>query len=477
MLNLHRTAIPVAVLVGIVAMGGCAAPSTTVSSPSSSPLLAKGNVDDDGDAGPVDPVDTDGGVQEGDSAESAGATADGSTSAGPGSGEPEVPVTEDKVSFELPADDGDWGPPPSVSTDGGVWDLPEDLLQDDFGGADVATNGQIAQLWAEWQALIEQWNREWAEELPEPTLPNDRTTIEPRIDNDPKGVPTVSYTDDLKLAFESCPGGTASYVVKLDGTVVRTGPMAETAPGKFTGEAQATAPQSGAASVEIVVDCPAGQANARSGFDLYIDPAGTVVDQQGNLVVGAHVVLFRADSKEGPYAVVPDGSSIMAPSNRRNPDITGKDGIFQWDVTKGWYVVRASADGCVNPKDSTVPFAQTDRLEVPPPRLGLVIPLACGPKATVVRTLTVAKQGLLRGKGKVGATLQATAPSTKAAGTVAISWQRLGSGGGITQIQGAKGMKYKVSTADKGSSVRALFTITKPGYAPLTVTSKPIKVQ
>jgi hypothetical protein len=494
MLNPRHTAIAIAVLVGLLATGGCATSSTTSTpaSPSSSSLLAKGNADEDGTAAdPADPVDAADEVQEGDSPESGGEVADEPASADPSADEPEplaeepepladepdVPVSEDEVSYELPADDGDWGLPPGVTTDGGPWDLPEDLLDDDFAGADVATQAQIEQWWAEWEALVEQWNREWAAELPTPTLPNERTTIEPRIDDDPKGVPTVSYTDDLKLAFESCPGGTATYVVKLDGQVVRSGPMTETSPGTFTGAAEATAPQSGAASVDIVVDCPAGQANARSGFDLYIDPAGTVVDQQGNLVVGARVVLFRADSKEGPYVVVPDGSSIMAPSNRRNPDITGKDGVFQWDVTKGWYLVRATADGCVSPSDSTVPFGQTDRLEVPPPRLGLVIRLACGPKATVVRTLKVAKQGLIRGKGKVGATLQATAPTTKATGSVAISWQRVGSGGGITPIQGAKGTSYKVSAADKGSSVRAVFTVTKRGYAPLTVTTKSIQVR
>jgi hypothetical protein len=121
--------------------------------------------------------------------------------------------------------------------------------------------------------------------------------------------------------------------------------------------------------IEIVVDRDEACGGPAS-FNAYIDPSGVVVDRTGAPREGAIVTLTRSTSPGGPFTVVPDGDSIMSPSNRTNPDTTGADGRFAWDVIAGYYVVTASLPGCGT--------ASTDVLPVPPPQLDLVIELPCG---------------------------------------------------------------------------------------------------
>jgi hypothetical protein len=102
----------------------------------------------------------------------------------------------------------------------------------------------------------------------------------------------------------------------------------------------------------------------------YYDPSGTVKDANGNPVAGASVTLSRADSASGPFTVVPNGSDVMSPENRRNPDTTLDDGTYAWDVTGGFYTVHAEKNGCT--ADSAV-------LTVPPPATGIDLVLACPP--------------------------------------------------------------------------------------------------
>jgi hypothetical protein len=121
--------------------------------------------------------------------------------------------------------------------------------------------------------------------------------------------------------------------------------------------------------VEIVVDRDEA-CGGPAAFNVYIDPSGVVVDRAGNPLEGATVTLTRSTSPDGPFTVVPDGDSTMAPSNRTNPDVTDADGRFAWDVIAGYYVVTATLEGCGT--------ASTEVLPVPPPQLELVIELPCG---------------------------------------------------------------------------------------------------
>jgi hypothetical protein len=82
------------------------------------------------------------------------------------------------------------------------------------------------------------------------------------------------------------------------------------------------------------------------------------------------VTLSRSDLVGGPFTTVPNGSAIMSPSNRVNPDTTPANGKFGWDVLAGFYKVHAAKAGCTS-ADSAV-------MNIPPPVTNLVLVLNCG---------------------------------------------------------------------------------------------------
>jgi hypothetical protein len=67
----------------------------------------------------------------------------------------------------------------------------------------------------------------------------------------------------------------------------------------------------------------------------------------------------------------------MSPANRDNPDVTDATGHFGWDVTAGFYVVRASATGCTAPGNND-PFVDSAVLQIPPAVTDLQLVLDCG---------------------------------------------------------------------------------------------------
>jgi hypothetical protein len=153
--------------------------------------------------------------------------------------------------------------------------------------------------------------------------------------------------------------------------------MAEPTPGSYVGHAAALYPVHGAAQVAFTIVCPGG-ATTTPGFNIYIDPSGTVVDTTGAPVAGATVTLLRSDFDTGPFVAVPDGDVIMSPANRTNPDTTDAGGNFGWDVLAGFYVVRAEKAGCRSPDDPGVSFVETAVLDIPPPVTNLRLTLECG---------------------------------------------------------------------------------------------------
>ncbi len=118
---------------------------------------------------------------------------------------------------------------------------------------------------------------------------------------------------------------------------------------------------------------------------LYVDPSGTVqataTDGSTVPVSGATVTLSRQDPTSLSYTPVPNGSAIMSPSNRTNPQTTGATGTFAWDTIAGTYEISAQMAGCT-PTPVTSP-AET----VPPPALGIVLTLSC-PNLTLASTTT-----------------------------------------------------------------------------------------
>ncbi|MEA2170178.1 MAG: hypothetical protein QOF76_3478, partial [Solirubrobacteraceae bacterium] len=123
-------------------------------------------------------------------------------------------------------------------------------------------------------------------------------------------------------------------------------------------------------------------------FDNYFDPSGNVLTPAGVPLLGAKVVLVRSDAKPGPFTAVPNGSTIMSPSNRQNPDRTDATGYFGWDVQAGFYKVTASHAGCHAPGKPKQRTVSSKAGQVPPPIFNLKLRLTCAHAKKRSATLT-----------------------------------------------------------------------------------------
>jgi Carboxypeptidase regulatory-like domain len=179
-----------------------------------------------------------------------------------------------------------------------------------------------------------------------------------------------------------CPGGTASFTIVQNGTVITpgvgSGAMTETpvGSGTYDGVIPAYSPDDhGYAEVTITVTC--GGVTQTISFCIWLDPSGTVISPNGVPIDGATVTLLTGPTASGPFTPVPNGSTIMSPSNRVNPGVTAADGLFGWDVLPGWYEVEAQKAGCFAPTSPPTPIAVSPPLQIPPAVTGLLLTLEC----------------------------------------------------------------------------------------------------
>jgi hypothetical protein len=211
------------------------------------------------------------------------------------------------------------------------------------------------------------------------------------------GVPIVTIHQPVTLAADGCTGGTATYTI-TGATQLASGSMTESPAGSGHYSASVGVPfnASGPATVSISISCPSPSDNRSVSFDVvYSDPSGTVETTSGAPIAGATVTLYRSDTgAPGSFVPVPNGSTLLSPDNRTNPDHTDAAGNFGWNVLAGFYYVHAEAPGCT-PADSPVS-------QVPPPVTGIVLKLACStpprPEATIqlnpsTRSLVVSGRG------------------------------------------------------------------------------------
>ncbi|MEZ5184101.1 MAG: hypothetical protein R2720_09940 [Candidatus Nanopelagicales bacterium] len=289
---------------------------------------------------------------------------------------------------------------------------------------------------------------------PEPLPGNTTLTHVAVTDN---GEPVVFWLADLTLTTHACQGAQVYYAMSLGSRILHEGDMAEGPAGTYSATIPKAYPDHGAAHIDIKVTCPGGTQDDR-GFDIYIDPSGTVVNQYGVPLAAATVTLSRSDAEGGPYAVVADGDSIMSPGNRRNPDVTSSFGEFGWDVIPGWYKVTASAARC----DS----GSTDQLPVPPPQLDLEIVLSCqdAPAPSSPPKIT--------GDAKANSTLEVQAGTWPSGiGVTDYQWRRDGH-----DLAGAKSQTYTVTAADAGKDLAVRLTLKRPGYAEFTFVTEAVQV-
>ncbi|ALC06474.1 hypothetical protein CDES_10490 [Corynebacterium deserti GIMN1.010] len=184
------------------------------------------------------------------------------------------------------------------------------------------------------------------------------------------GIPSIYWNDEFTINHDDVPGAEVHFEITQDGRVLAEGTLEEITAGHYSGTVPPLLPlgvHSGPAQVSIIVN------GAIISFDIYIDPAGVVVDQHGEPIVGAEVIIYRSDNPDGPFEQIPDGSALLSPSNRTNPDTTDALGRFSWDTVPGYYRVSASAPGYLAEDGSELVW--TDVLPIPPEHLDLILVL------------------------------------------------------------------------------------------------------
>ncbi len=193
-------------------------------------------------------------------------------------------------------------------------------------------------------------------------------------------VPVLYWGAETPINTHACIGGTVAATItatnQSTGVSETTHPvtLTETPPGSgtFNGKLPAVYPLHGVGTVAITAaNCPSSSEEVPVEFNIYIDPSGLVLDgSNGNApLAGATVTLLSASQLAGPYAPVANGSPVMSPANRTNPDTSSAEGTFGWDTVPGFYEIQAAKPGCgriVSPA-----------FQVPPPQTNIQIVLHC----------------------------------------------------------------------------------------------------
>lgn len=264
------------------------------------------------------------------------------------------------------------------------------------------------------------------------------------------GILQMYWRTALALSVQGCPGqASPMYTFTVGGTTVDSGPMVEepgTPLSTYTAVVQRPYPLAGDGSLTTTVVPSCAPDSVPVAFDVYIDPSGTVTDQFGIALDGVTATLMRSDTVGGPFAAVPQGSAIMSPANRNNPDVLESDGAFAWFVQSGVYRVDAARNGCTS--------TSTDELQVPPERLALLIKMQCPARSVLAAT----QPTLSAATARQGTSLTVT-PATWPAPLqpTRIEWRR---GGTVVGTQAT----YTPTAADAGQQLTVRTYGQRPQY-------------
>ena len=207
------------------------------------------------------------------------------------------------------------------------------------------------------------------------------------INGDGTTKPILHWNDHARLSYSGCAtgtvgdGGTATATAtigfgntgsesvtlsQVDGTGIWDGPINPTQPGHD------------ASSISFALPCGDSVTNA----PIFIDPSGKVTNQDGMPINGATVTLglcTNGAASTPPCPAVNPGSPLITPnvSSQMTPSASAAGsgpGTFRWDVSgNNFWTVTASAPGC-----NTVTIGP---LQVPPPRVDLLLKLTCAKNA------------------------------------------------------------------------------------------------
>lgn len=219
------------------------------------------------------------------------------------------------------------------------------------------------------------------------------------------GTPTVFWTENTALTADGCTGGTATWsVTDASGSIVKSGTLTESGTtGHYTGSMPALYPNRGSMTVAILISCPNAVDDANASFTMYIDPSGTVSDTHGNPLTGVTMTLLQSSAQNGAYTAVPNGSDVMSPANRNNPDVTDATGHYGWDVVSGWYKVTAAMADCYAPNsynassNSVTSVVTSAAQQIPPAVTDLNLTLNCddiAPVASFTQSRTSGQKGV-----------------------------------------------------------------------------------
>ncbi len=196
--------------------------------------------------------------------------------------------------------------------------------------------------------------------------------------------PILHWNDHARLSYSGCASATTTTAnATIDYGNAATPPQTvvltqQAGTGIWDGPILPSNPGHDSTTISFTLPC----GDSVTSAPIFVDPSGKVTDQTGLPINGATVTLglcTNGASSTAPCPAVAANSSLITPN--RNPETTADPattdsgpGSFRWDVSgNNFWTVTASAPGCTT---KTI-----GPMQVPPPRVDLMIQLTCATNA------------------------------------------------------------------------------------------------